>query len=183
MSSARGVDASVFNQSIAHLVPQIDFAILRASIGAGGDGWYKRNAVAMHAVGKPYGAYHYATYGPGPTRQARTLLLAAGNAAFLAVDDEGVALTHPETVRGIIANLHALDPQRRHIGLYSSDGTWPGDLGQDFDWVAHYGLNGGKPSRPYRFFQSRGAPLDLDEYHGTVAQLEAWAKTRRPPGA
>lgn len=179
MKPAAGIDVSVWQADISHLVPQVDFVIARASIGAGTDARYaKHAAVTLHA-GKVLGAYHFATFGPGPTRQAQTFLKAAGNAAFLVVDDEGVALKHPATVRGIIANLHKLDPQRRFVGLYSSEGTWPGDLGQDFAWVAHYGLNGKKPKLPYRFFQSRGSPLDLDEYNGSATALKAWAKTRR----
>ena len=177
---ARGIDVSVYNGSIASILPAIDFVIARASVGAARDAKYADHQAATLHARKVLGAYHFAVYGPGPTRQAQAFLASATHAAFLAVDDEGVALTHPATVRAIIANLHRLDPQRRKVGLYSSEGTWPGNLGQDFDWVAHYGLGNGKPTRPYRFFQYQGHPLDRDEYNGTVVELVQWSKTRRP---
>jgi GH25 family lysozyme M1 (1,4-beta-N-acetylmuramidase) len=176
MTNAEGIDVSVYNGSVAAIVPGLDFVIARASIGASVDGRYHDHAASTLHSGKVLGAYHFAVYGPGPTRQARTFLDVATRAAFLAVDDEGVALTHPETVRGIIANLHKLDPQRRHVGLYSSDGTWPGDLGQDFDWVASWGQ---PPGRPWRFWQYSGTKLDRDQYQGDVVALRTWSKTRR----
>lgn len=182
MTPAKGIDSSMFNRDITHLVPQVDFAIVKASQGAYADGWYKHNSAAVLAGHKVLGAYLYAVYGPGPTRQARTFLLAASNAAFLVVDDEGFGptggLNHADTVRAIIANIHNLDPQKRNVGLYSSDGTWPGDLGQDFNWIADYV---DAPGHPWKFWQYNdgGGKLDHDEYNGTPAALAAWAKTRR----
>jgi GH25 family lysozyme M1 (1,4-beta-N-acetylmuramidase) len=180
VSNARGIDVSAFNGSIEHIIRPLDFCIVRASVGAFLDSRYEKHSHDVLMAHKVLGAYHFATYGPGPTRQARTLLNAAGNAAFLVVDDEGMTLAHPTTVRWIIANLHKLDRQRRHVLLYASDGNWPGDLGQDGNWVANWSH---EPTRTWRFWQNTGVTLDHDEYHGTAAQLQAWAKTRRNPSA
>lgn len=193
MENAKGIDVSSHNAgSIANMMKVLDFAIVRASVvwskhhddgtverGQRADDSYARHSAATLKAGKVLGAYHFAGYGPGPTAQAQLLLRVARNASFLVVDVEGEALKYPKVMRGIIANLHKLDPQRRLVGLYSSDGTWPGDLGQDFDWPAHWEH---LPGRPWRFWQTDngGGKLDHDEYHGTVAQLRAWAATRRP---
>lgn len=177
MTRAKGIDVSRYNVSLTGLLPQVDFVIAKASEANFTDPRYARHAAATLKAGKVLGAYHFGTYGPGPTRQARTLLAAAPQAAFLALDVEGNALRYPATMRAIIANLHKLDTQRRHVGLYASDGNWPGDLGQDFDWVAHWGS---EPRRPWRFWQYTGVKLDRDEYCGTVEELRTWSKTRRP---
>jgi GH25 family lysozyme M1 (1,4-beta-N-acetylmuramidase) len=174
--NARGIDCSHYNGSITNLLKQVDFVIAKASEGAFLDAKYGQFSAQTLKAGKVLGAYHFGTYGPGPTRQAQTFLSVAKNAAFLALDVEGPALRHPATMAGIIANLHKLDPQKRWVGLYASDGNWPGDLGQDFDWVANWSH---EPNRPYRFWQTSGVKLDHDTYHGDVAHLQAWAKTRR----
>lgn len=176
MTNARGVDVSHYNGSITNLLKQVDFVIAKSSEGAFVDAKYAQFSAQTLKAGRVLGAYHFGIYGPGPTRQAQTMLSAARNAAFLVLDVEGNALSHLPVMRGIIANLHKLDTQRRWVGLYSSDGTWPGDLGQDFDWVAHWGH---EPLRPWRFWQYQGVPIDLDQYNGDTAHLVAWSKTRR----
>lgn len=174
--NARGIDVSHYNGPITNLLKQVDFVIAKSSQGAFVDSKYATFSAQTLAAKKVLGAYHFGVYGPGPTTQAKTMLSVARNAQFLVLDVEGEALRYPAVMRGIIANLHKLDPQKRWVGLYASDGNWPGDLGQDFDWPAHWDH---EPRRPWRFWQYQGHPLDLDEYNGDVAHLQAWAKTRR----
>jgi hypothetical protein len=95
----------------------------------------------------------------------------AANAKFLAVDDESTALRYPKTVRAIIINIRKLDPRKRRILLYASEANWPGDLGQDGNWVANWSR---EPRIPWDFWQYSGTGLDRDWFHGTAAQLKAW---------
>lgn len=178
MTNARGIDVSSANGSIARIIPALDFCIVRATVGTKPDLTYRSHAHDTLMAGKVLGAYHWPIYGPGPTRQAAAFLAVATNAAFLCVDDEGLSLHHPTLIRGIIANLHKLDTQRRRVLLYASDGNYPGDLGQDANWIADWG---GPVDHPWLFHQysNGGGKLDRDEFHGTNAQLIAWSHGRR----
>lgn len=172
MTNARGIDTSSHNGDIRHALAGCDFAIARASIGNGFDPAFAADLNTMQSMGLVTGAYHYATYGPGPTRQAALFIRHAADAEFLVIDAESTVLRYPKTIRAIIANTKRLDPRHRKVGLYSSEGTWPGNLGQDFNWVANW--SHAPTTVEWRFWQYKGSPLDRDEYHGTRAQLETW---------
>ena len=168
----QGIDVSVFNGDITSALKGKQFAFARASIGNGYDGAFKHHLADMREQGIVTGAYHYATYGPGPTRQARLFLKYALDAEILAVDAESSVLRYPKTIRAIVINIRNLDPLKRPIALYSSEGTWPGNMTQDFNWVANWSR---EPRLHWAFWQRRGAPLDLDVFNGTLAELHTLA--------
>lgn len=172
MTYPEGIDVSQFNGDISNALKTCNFAFARASIGGGYDATYAGHLADMHRANVIRGAYHYATFGPGPTRQANMFLRHADDAEILAVDAESSVLRHPQTIRAIVINIRNLDVQKRPILLYSSEGTWPGDMTQDANWVANWSR---MPNITWLFWQYRGSPLDRDKFNGTVTQLHTFA--------
>lgn len=179
-----GIDTSHYNGDVTvHTLDGSSFGFGQCTVGTWPDPAYAGDQATMRAAHATTGAYHYAVYGPGPTRQAQTFLLHAGTAQLLALDCEARGsngiLQRPATIKAIIINIRRLDPHKRKIGLYSSRGTWPGDMGQDFNWVADYDGDpnrpGVSPRIPWDFWQRSGNGIDRDMWHGTLAQLHALA--------
>lgn len=190
---ARGIDTSHYNGDITHAVSQSDFVISQCTVGTWIDTAYAGDQAIARSQGKLAAAYHYAVYGPGPTRQAQVFLAHAGNADWLMVDAEqrgsNRLLNHPDTITAIIVNIRRLDPLHRKITLYSSRATTVNDKGvqrsiwkavtaQDANHVADYGgdpnRSGAQPPVPWSFWQYSGTGIDRDWYAGTLAQLKAW---------
>lgn len=74
------------------------------------------------------------------------------------------------------------------ILLYSSRGTWPGDLGQDANWIADYTLAARVVRRPltrlpWAFWQWTNSPWDRNYFNGDLAALRRLAGSRlaKPP--
>lgn len=194
---ARGIDTSHYNGDISHALASVDYAIAQASVGTWTDPAYAGDARSMQAAGVNRGAYHYAVYGPGPTRQAQKFLsvIATGpQPQFLAVDAEtrgsNRLLDHPATITALIVNIRRLDKLRRPILLYASRLTsvidkaghkvpiWRNVTAQDGNWVADYA---GAPDRPgialkvpWLFWQYSGTGIDKDVFNGSVADLHRW---------
>ena len=172
MSQPTGIDVSVWQGDISKVIVGHQFAFIRASISCSLDGAYASHYATARKAGLVVGAYHYLVYGPGGARQAAIFVKAAGNADILALDIESTALRYPQVGKSFIANLRKYDTyQHRKILLYSSEGTWPGNLGQDGNWVANWSST---PKIPWVFWQNQGAPLDHDVFNGTLAQLKAY---------
>jgi hypothetical protein len=131
------------------------------------------HAADVRKVGLVLGAYHYLVYGPGGARQAATFLKAAGLADLLVLDMEAGALHYPTLAKSFIANLRKNDTHHRKIGLYSSEGTWPGNMGQDFNWVANWSTT---PKITWEFWQNAGSPLDHDVFNGSLSHLLAYSR-------
>lgn len=180
-----GIDTSHFNGDVTtHTLAGCSFAFGQASVGLWGDPAFPGDLATFKKADVVTGAYHYAVFGPGPTRQAQYFLGKALDAEILAVDAEtrgsnGI-LQHPATVRALIVNIRRLDPRKRPIGLYSSRGTWPGDCAQDFNWVADYVGDphrpGVSPRIPWKFWQRSGNTIDRDVFAGTLDDLHELAK-------
>jgi GH25 family lysozyme M1 (1,4-beta-N-acetylmuramidase) len=168
----QGIDVSQWQGDITNVLKGKQFAFARASIGNGYDKSFAAHLADMKREGIVTGAYHYATYGPGPTRQATLFLKYALDAEILALDAESSVLRYPKTIKAIMVNIRNLDPRNRPIALYSSEGTWPGNMTQDINWVANWSR---EPKLHWTFWQKRGAPLDLDVFNGTLAQLHTLA--------
>ncbi len=189
MSRPQGLDLSHYNGTVTvHTFDGSDFMFGQCSVGLWADPAYAGDQATAAKAHVTRGAYHYAVYGPGPTRQAQYFLAHAGDAPLLAVDAEARGsngiLRHPETIKALIVNIRRIDPHHRKIGLYSSRGTWPGDCAQDFNWVADYvgepDRAGVAPRIEWKFWQKSGNGIDRDEFNGTLAQLHALAGG--PPG-
>ena len=71
------------------------------------------------------------------------------------------------------------------VGLYIDLDYWhrTDDNAGDFLWIADPGAAAGKPrvKAAWRFHQYTDRPLDTDAYHGTLAELKAWAAGAAEP--
>jgi len=172
MDYPQGIDISIW-QNYLPAIKGLSFAFARASVAGSLDQSYGKHRLAIRKAGLILGAYHYLVYGPGGARQAELFLSAAGDADILAMDIESSALKYPQTGRSFIYNLKKMDKKKRPILLYSSQGTWPGDLGQDANWVARWGSM--EPTIPWKFWQYQGVTVDRDYFNGTLSELKAFA--------
>lgn len=176
--TVEGVDISVYQAETPPLTGR-DFVIARASIGQYLDSRYAHHAANVRAAGKVLGAYHYVRDEVPVDTQVAAFLSAARGADLLALDLEGSdgGTAGKAVARSMIAKLQATG---RKIGLYHSESGYP-ELGQDWRWVAHWGV--AKPGIAYDFHQYRGSPLDLDRWRGDLAGLHAFVTWAAAGGA
>lgn len=115
----------------------LHFLIARASIGTTPDTMYDRHINKALKAGLPTGAYHYNWASVSVKDQVRTFLDNAHDASALALDVEGrqEMFSHAQT-REFIDRVHDAG---RQIGLYMSASQFF-DAGQDWDWIAHWGI-------------------------------------------
>lgn len=172
----RGIDISEHQATTPSLLG-LAFTFVKASEGLRPDPLYPRHAAAVRALRLVLGAYCFARSDVDPDGQAAAFVARAAGAELLAVDDEGIHATDRPQTASLIARIRAHDPLHRPVGLYMSESVFL-EAGQDFDWVAHWGV--AAPSRHWTFHQYRGSPLDLDRYAGTLAQLHALARRPAP---
>lgn len=172
-----GLDLSQYQPTTPPLAGKA-FMIARATYDVHPDSRFAQHLGNAKAAGLVTGGYHFATGRSTASQQAAAFLKAAQGADLLFVDWEGDAVpASSSVVRAIIAAVHAAG---RRIGLYHSESGFPG-LGQDFDWVAHWGV--AAPSRDWQFHQytSDGSVpgysgrLDLDRFNGTIDDLHRLA--------
>lgn len=163
-----GIDISTYQTTTPSLAG-LSFVFARASYGTAVDPRYAQHAADVRAAGLVLGAYHY-WVAADPAAQVATFLGAAAGADLVAIDLEGAGsgtTTAHAQVADMITRLRAAG---YGAGLYHSLSGYP-ELGQAFDWVAAWGTV--PPARAWQFWQYRGAPLDLDRFAGTAADLEA----------
>lgn len=173
-----GIDVSLWQDpayAAAHLQGR-DLAIVKISQSDFLDPKRKLHvAMALETGVKFLGGYHWLDPEPGPEAQADLYLRnAPAELDFHNVDVEGRILAvggNNRFARGyaqrFIAYVHRNDS--RPILQYSSRGTWPGNNGQNGNWVADYT---GDPERwtlltrrvPWVIWQYGSRPLDQDRY-------------------
>lgn len=175
-----GLDISEYQASTPPLGAQ-SFVFARATYDCHPDAKFGQHMSAARMAGIVRGAYHFATGRSTAPAQASAFLNAAGDAHLLAVDFESDSVpASAALVQAIIASIRANDPRHRKVGLYHSESGFP-ELGQDFDWVAHWGA--AFPARHWQFHQytSDGSlagyagRLDLDRFNGDLTALHALA--------
>ena len=198
MTYLAGIDVSKYNGD-ANL-KGLAFAIVRATYGSTLDPKFVHHLTRFQAAGLPTGAYHFGVGGAQTAiaMQATAFLATTKKADFLALDMEanwlrradgtryrGPTMTKDEG-RKFILLLRAGAPSKKVL-LYSSRGTWPGDLGQDANWVADYT---GQPDRlltrpriKWLFWQWQGAPLDRNKFNGDLSALRWFAGKSPAPVA
>jgi lysozyme len=202
-----GLDVSVF-QSVTPSLAGKRFLIARATFSVWADSKYPMHTTAAKKAGIVHAAYHFGTgIRTAPSKgapqqdtpianQVKAFLAAAGDALILLLDVEsnsiGDTMTTAQAAQ-FVSLLRATDPSHRKILLYHSLSGFPLKIGQDGNWVADYDLNTGSPGTaptiPWMFWQytSRGhiagytGNLDLDQFNGTQAQLNALAGIVAPP--
>lgn len=167
MTAPLGIDVSHYQDTTPSLTG-LSFLIAKASEGTLPDDRYRAHIAHARAFGLVTGAYHFGHPAVAVAAQVDAFLAAAGDVGLYALDIESNNMTLARA-RAFIAGVQA---RGLLCGLYASESAYP-DIGQDWRWVAHWGV--AQPSIPWDIHQYRGSPLDLDRYNGTIEQLRALA--------
>ena len=170
MTNARGIDVSRW-QTTTPALEGLSFLFARATYGTTRDEAYAGHIAHARAAGLVTGAYHFGRRG-GPAEQAGAFLAAAGDVDLYALDLESDGAGPSMTLEEARVFMTAVRQAGHQVGLYHSLAGYPALLGQDWAWVAAW--RSSPPDIPWRFWQTRGSPLDLDQYHGSPAALLAW---------
>jgi hypothetical protein len=169
VATAKGVDVSHWQTLNDWSITGLSFVIAKASEGTTPDPMYSKHAAKGRAAGLVVGAYAFNRNDVDMNAQVQTFATASAGADLFFIDVEGVhAFTQAQTA-AFISKFRALTG--KHIGLYHSESGYF-NAGQDYDWVAHWGV--AAPTHSWDFHQYRGSPLDLDQYNGTTGALQAF---------
>ena len=199
-SVVQGVDVSVYQGTInwpSVKAAGIDFAIARISDGGALDTDFATNWSSMKSAGVIRGAYQYFEPGQDPTTQANIVISAVGmlGAGDLPVTAD-METTGGQSAATIAANLQTW-ATAVHAGtgkvpmIYTAVGYWNASVGStafgsDPLWVANWGvtcpdLPSGWSNWVFWQYSDMGSvggisgAVDLDEYNGTLAQLQSFA--------
>lgn len=186
MTYPDGIDVSLYQGDITHALNGQEFCVVKVSQSNFLDPKASQHFADAKAANVVIGGYHYLDPQPDAISQARLFLAHADDAEFLALDVEGKVLRNrpnaQSMAREFIEYVHAHDD--RQIGMYSSRGTWPGDCGADFRWVADYGGDPNRKSVRFRlswtFWQYTSKPLDRDYFAGSMDDLYRLAGRNAP---
>jgi lysozyme len=199
-SIVQGVDVSDYQGSITWSDVKsagIDFAIARISDGSDLDTEFAANWSGMQSVGLVRGAYQYFEPGEDPTTQANIVISAVGKLGDgdLPVTAD-METTGGESASTIVANLQTwMTAVQAGTGkvpmIYTAEGYWDSDVDSSaFSsnplWAANWGvtcpdLAAGWSSWEVWQYSDSGSvsgicgAVDLDEFNGTLAQLQAFA--------
>jgi hypothetical protein len=155
-----------------------EFVGIRACYGNQKDALYSTHEADARRHGAVVMAYCFGIPGQPGLTQAKALLAAAPNADLYVLDREA------DGKNGVMSDAEARtfikyvkDNSPHKVGLYASESAFE-ELGQEFNWVANWSH---MPKVHWEFWQHRGAPLDLDDFYGTLDQLKALAAGELPP--
>ncbi len=173
-----GVDNG--NHSTVHQYQGLDFVIMKATQGTGfRDPELNENFANAQAAGVEYGFYHYGdTIGTGAAQWAHFISVVSG----LGVDPHDHCLSLDWELDG---HMSAANGQQfinvgqaagYKVGVYASEGRPYPSWGQDWRWVAHWGVP--KPSIPYHvhqygFVRRDGQVFDADRAPYSLGDLNA----------
>lgn len=176
-----GVDISSHNAKFPKTAG-LDFVICRATYGVFPDSRFSEYLKATQDAGLVAGAYHFGRHGH-VDEQVQRFLEAGSGAGLLVLDLESDGGHPPMTQPEGRAFIKAVQATGRTCGLYHSLSGFPKDLGQDWNWVAAYGVSVSPSLLPEgrSFHQWQGSPLDRDYFFGTRAQLDALAGGSETP--
>jgi lysozyme len=200
-TTVNGVDVSVYQGSVNWTSVKNAgkvFAFARISDGSYLDTEFSTNWPAMKAAGLVRGAYQFFEPGEDPTTQANIVISAVGT--LVAGDLPVVAdmeVTGGQSAATIVANLQTwMAKVKTGTGktpmVYTAEGFWNGSVGGSSAfssnplWVANWGVT--CPTLPsgwssFQFWQSAdngsvsgiSGSVDLDEFNGSLEQLQAFA--------
>lgn len=178
MANAKGIDVSHW-QSLSDWSPTgLTFVIVKASEGTTPDSMYSSHVAKARANGLVVGAYAFNRDDVDMAAQVAAFAKYSAGADLYAIDVEGTHAFSQAQTRDFINRFRALTGKK--IGLYhSASGFF--DAGQDWDWVAHWGVTA--PSRAWDIHQYRGSPLDLDQFNGTAAEMRTWVSALNNGGS
>ena len=169
MANAKGVDVSHWQSTSDWSVTGLTFVIVKASEGTTPDAMFSKHVAKARAAGLVVGAYAFNRNDVDMASQVAAFAKYSAGADIFAIDVEGTHAFSQAQTRDFMNKFRALTGEK--IGLYhSASGFF--DAGQDWDWVAHWGVTA--PSRPWDVHQYRGSPLDLDQFNGTATEMRAW---------
>jgi lysozyme len=202
-STVKGIDVSEYQGTVdwpSVKAAGIAFAIARISDGnLHVDPTFAANWPAMQSAGLVRGGYQFFEPGEDPMAQASVVILAVGT-----LGDGDLPVTADVEVTGgqspatIVANLQAwVSAVKAGTGkaplVYTAPGIWDGSVGSAAFgnlplWVANWGVacpnlpSGWKNWSIWQYSDMgivNGVPatVDLDEYNGTLQQLQAFAGT------
>jgi len=146
---------------------------------------YSKHIAKGRAAGLLVGAYAFNRADVSINAQVDAFIAAAGSVDFYAIDveEEGVVGTQKFSLaqtQAFINRFRALTGKK--IGLYMSESGYYFSAGQDFEWIAHWGVTA-PASAKWDIHQYRGSPLDLDQFNGTDAEMRAWASSLNNGGS
>lgn len=167
MTRAQGIDVSRYQITTPPLTGR-DFLIARATFGLGIDTMYKTHIANARKAGLVVGAYAFGYDFIDSVQQADAFLAAAGDVDLYFLDVEGKDAQTPAQAQRFIDRVRS---KGKRCGLYMSESGFYSTLTVDYRWVANWTR---EPKIRWDFWQKRGSPLDLDEYHGTAAELRAF---------
>lgn len=165
-----GFDVSHWQRQTPSLTGQA-FAFVKASEGTSPDFMYPTHIARVARAGLVRGAYAFARDDVGLGVQANAFVAAAGKVDLFAIDVEGPHATSRAETAEIIRSVKA-QVYPRKVGLYMSESVFF-DAGQDFDWVAHYGVSA--PRRHWDFHQFTSSPYDRNRFNGSLEALHLLA--------
>ena len=172
MANAKGVDVSHWQSLSDWSTTGLSFVIVKASEGLTKDAMFAKHVAKGRAAGLVVGAYAFNRDDVNIAAQAKFFADNSKGVDLWFIDVEGTHAFSQAQTKLFIATFKAYTG--KHIGLYHSASGYF-EAGQDYDWVAHWGVSA--PSRSWDFHQYRGAPLDLDQYNGTKAQLQSFVQS------
>ncbi len=138
--------------SVAYVVQHGPVQLVTLKLYPGANGWTGRNKRILEA------AYALSYYFTGDVTSG-TWAACASILADIGVDPKTVPLFadmlefgySDSAIRSVIAGAHAAGAR---MFLYVAEGNYPGDLGQDGNMIAHYGLWPSTPKVPFDLFQA-----------------------------
>lgn len=190
MANAKGYDVSDYQSGIPK---DAHFVFVKATEGAHtGQKGYAKKLAAARGRGLVVGHYHF-LHAENPVQGeidhfCRVVgKVPAGELLALDFEPYGqkVSDAHATAVKNQwLAAVRKHYPHHR-VGLYVDLDYWhrTDDNAGDFLWIADPGAAAGKPrvKAAWRFHQYTGRTIDTDVYHGTLAQLKAWAAGSAEP--
>lgn len=165
MSRAQGIDVSRYQTSTPSLAGR-SFLIARATFGLGIDTMYKTHIANARKAGLLVGAYAFTYNYISAVDQADAFIKAAGDVDLYFNDVENKDAQTPAQAQNFHDRIR--DRWGKDSGLYMSESGYYTATSVDYRWVANWTR---EPKIRWDFWQKRGSPLDLDEYHGTEAEL------------
>ena len=168
--TVKGIDISHWQNPTPSLVG-LGFVAVKAIQGGTKDPAWDAHKGNVLRAGLVLIAYDFGVDDMSGAEQARRFLAVVGDSTkVVALDMEGAHETHEAQAREWFATCKAAGKKTL---LYHSESGFHRDLGQDGNWVAHWGTT--PPEIPWVFWQYRGDPLDLDLFHGDLAGLKKFA--------
>lgn len=164
-----GIDISRYQKTTDWSPDGLSFVVVKAVDGVTPDIRYGSHVRKARAAGLRVFAYAFNRNYLDVAEQAKMFAAVSKDASLWFIDVEGADAFTTAQTREFIETFRSVTG--KHIGLYHSESGFF-DAGQNYDWVAHWGVD--EPSRRWDFHQYRGSPLDLDKYIGTEDDLDAF---------